>query len=59
MELCLCLSQGAALQAEPLAMHSKTLSFLRQLLRWGLTHALEYLSLCGKVREEFPRALAL
>src|SRR5215475_7621270 len=37
IELCLGLSQGAALPAEPLAMRSKTLPLLRQVLRRGLT----------------------
>ena len=40
-------------------MRSKALPFLRQLLRWGLTHGIEYLGLCWGAREEFPRALAL
>jgi hypothetical protein len=40
-------------------MCSKALPFLRQLLRWGLTHGLESLGLCGGAREEFPRALAV
>ena len=40
-------------------MRSKALPFLRQILRWGLTHGIEYLGLCWGAREEFPRALAL
>ena len=40
-------------------MCSKALPFLRQFLRWGLTHGLKYLGLCWGAREEFPRALAL
>ena len=59
IELRLSLFQGAALQAKPLAMRSKTLPFLRQLLRWNLTHGIECLGLGWGVREEFPRALAL
>ena len=53
------LSQGSALQAEPLTMLSPALPCLRQFRRWGVTHGLEELGLCGGVREEFPRALAL
>ncbi len=41
IELSLGLSQGAALHAETLAMLSKALPFLRQVLRWGLTHRIE------------------
>jgi len=59
IELSLNLSQGSALQAEPLAMFSKALSFLRQVLRWSVTHGIEQLGLCWGAREEFPRALAL
>ena len=40
MELRLDLSQGPALQAETLAMRSKTLPLLSQVLRWGLTEGL-------------------
>ena len=40
-------------------MRSKALPFLRQLLKWGLTHGIEYLGLCWGAREEFPSALAL
>src|SRR5216684_4468473 len=55
----LSLSQGSALQAEPLAMRSTALPFLRQSLSWGLTHGSESLGLCWGAREEFPRTLAL
>ena len=40
-------------------MCSKALPFLRQLLRWSWTHGIEYLGLCWRAREEFPRALTL
>ena len=40
-------------------MLHKALPFLRQLLRWSLTHGIEELSLCGGAREEFPRPLTL
>jgi len=40
-------------------MLSKALSFLRQILRWGLTQSLEYLDLSRGSRQEFPRALTL
>ena len=59
IELRLSLSQGSALQAEPLAMRSKALPFLRLILGWNLTHSIEDLGLCWGAREEFPRALAL
>ena len=59
IELSASLSEGTALQADPLAMFNNALPFLRQLLRWGLTHGLEDLGLCWGAREEFPRALAL
>jgi len=59
MELRLDLSQGPALQAETLAMRSKALPLLCQLLRGGLAHGIEYLGLSWRAREEFPRALAL
>jgi hypothetical protein len=59
MELSASLSEGSTLQAEPLAMCSKALPFLCQLLRGGLTRGLESLGRCWGAREEFPRALAL
>src|SRR5256885_13563815 len=37
IELRLGLSKGSALQAEPLAMRSKALPFLSQVLRWSVT----------------------
>src|SRR6266446_2633692 len=40
-------------------MLSKALSFLRQILRWGLTQSLEYLDLSRGSRQECPRALTL
>src|SRR4030095_10028529 len=46
IELSLRLTEGSALQAEPLAMRSKALPFLRQIRRWDLPHGLEYLGLC-------------
>jgi hypothetical protein len=41
LELRLGLSEGTALQAEPLAMRSKTLPLLRQFLQWSVTHGIE------------------
>jgi hypothetical protein len=40
-------------------MRSTALPFLRQVLRRSLTSGPQYLGLCGRTREEFPRALAL
>jgi len=59
IELRLRLSQGAAVQAETLAMYRKALSLLRQLLGWDVTQGLEYLALCRGPGQEFPGALAL
>jgi hypothetical protein len=59
IELRLSLSQGSALRAKSLAMCSKALSFLRQVLRGRVTQGPQELGLCWGVREEFPRALAL
>ena len=59
IELRLGLSEGAALQAEPLAMRSKTLSFLLQVLGRGLTHGIQELGVCRWPGEELPGALAL
>jgi hypothetical protein len=59
LELCSGLFEGSTLQAEPLAMRRKALSFLRQVLRGSLTQDTQYLSLGWGVREEFPCALAL
>src|SRR2546428_631951 len=59
IELRLGLSQGSALHAEPLAMRSKALPFLSQVLRWSVAHRIEYLRLCWGPRQEFPGALAL
>ena len=56
--LSLGLSQGAALHAESLAMFSKALPFLSQVLRGGLTHRIESLGLCRGPWQEFPSALA-
>ena len=53
------LSQGAALQPEPLAMLRKALPFLRHVLRGRLTPGPQSLGLCWGPREAFPRALAL
>ena len=41
IELCLGLSQGSALQAETLAMLSKALPFLSQVLIWGLAQYIQ------------------
>src|SRR4030095_17062979 len=59
IELRLSLSQGSALRAKSLAMCSKALSCLRQVLRGRVTQGPQELGLCWGVREEFPRALAL
>ena len=59
IELRLGLSQGSALHAEPLAMCSKALPFLSQVLRGSVAHRIEYLRLCWGPRQEFPGALAL
>src|SRR2546422_6357464 len=59
IELRLGLSQGSALHAEPLAMRSKALPFLSQVLRWSVAHRIEYLRLCWGPRQAFPGAWAL
>jgi hypothetical protein len=41
IELSLRLFTGSTLQAESLAMLSKALPFLRQVLRWDVTQAVE------------------
>src|SRR5262249_59540814 len=40
-------------------MLNKALSFLRQVLRWDVTQAVEELGLDRRSRQEFPRPLAL
>ena len=52
-------SQGSTLHAEALAMRSKALPFLRQVLRWGWTQGPQHLGLCRWPRSALPGALAL
>src|SRR5712691_2515760 len=59
VEWSLRLCQGAALHAQPVAVRSKALPGLPQLLRRCLTRGIESLGLCWGAREEFPRAWAL
>ena len=53
------LSQGSTLHAESLAMRSKALPVLRQVLGWGLTQGTQHRGLCRWPGEELPGALAL
>ncbi len=46
IELCLGLSQGPALHAEPLAMRSKALPFLCQVLGRSVTQGIQDFGLC-------------
>src|SRR6266581_6624027 len=59
IKLRLGLSQRSTLHAESLAMFSKALPFLRQVLGWGLTQGTQRLGLCRWPGEELPGALAL
>src|SRR4029450_6758750 len=47
------------LHAESLAMRSKALPFLRQVLGGGLTQGIAYFGLCRGLGQELPSALAL
>ncbi len=53
------LSQGSTLHAESLAMLSKALPFLREVLHGGLTQSLAYFGLCRGPWQELPGAVAL
>jgi hypothetical protein len=57
--LCSGLCSGTVLQAEPLAMHSKTLPLLCQVLRWGVAAGFLSLGLCRGVGPELPGTLTL
>ena len=59
IELCLGLSQGPALHAETLAMRSKALPFLCQVLGRSVTQGIQDFGLCRWPGEELPGALAL
>jgi hypothetical protein len=59
VKLRLGLSSGSTLHTESLAMRSKALSFLSQVLRGGLTQGFAYVGLCRRPWEELPRPLAL
>jgi hypothetical protein len=59
IELCLGLSQGSALHAETLAMRSKALPFLCQVLGRSVTQGIQDFGLCRWPGEELPGALAL
>jgi hypothetical protein len=55
----LSLSKGAILHAEALAMRSKALPFLHQVLGGGLTPGIAYLGLWRGLGQERPSAWAL
>ena len=59
IQLNLGLSKGSTLHAESLAMRSKALPFLRQVLSGGVTQGIAYCGLCGGLGHELPSALAL
>jgi hypothetical protein len=59
IQLHLSLSKGSTLHAESLAMRSKALPFLHQVLGGGLTQGIAYFGLCRGLGQELPSALAL
>ena len=59
IQLPLGLSKGSTLHAESLAMRSKALPFLRQVLGGGVTQGIAYFGLCRGLGQELPSALAL
>src|SRR5262245_14939832 len=59
IQLTLGLSKRSTLHAESLAMRSKALPVLRQVLGGGLTHGIAYFGFCRGLGQELPSALAL